>query len=354
MSIGHWTSRSVVTRIARSAVLVLAVALSAGAAQPWGTAPVQAADFAAGDQLVVDTDALNLRAGAGLSFGVIDVLARGAGVTVTAGPKTADGYDWYKVRTDDGTTGWVAGEFLARVTWAPSFAVGDLAVVDTPRLNCRSGPGLDAAVVYVMDGGTEVTILAGPSPSDGYHWYKVETDDGDVGWAIGEGLAPKSDGGASPEFAKGEDVVVDTDRLNLRVGAGLARTVVDVLPGGTALIVSNGPMAVDGYDWYEVETRDGRLGWVAGAYLAHGSVGNFAVGDAVRVTGGRLNLRTEPGLSADVRRVMADNEVLLVREGPVEADGYTWYRVWNYGGEGWAAGEFLRLEPNGFPSEEGA
>jgi hypothetical protein len=36
------------------------------------------------------------------------------------------------------------------------------------------------------------------------------------------------------------------------------------------------------------------------------------------------------------------------------ADGYTWYRVWNYAGEGWAAGEYLRLEPNGFPPEDGA
>jgi Bacterial SH3 domain len=66
-----------------------------------------------------------------------------------------------------------------------------------------------------------------------------------------------------------------------------------------------------------------------------------------------LNLRDNPGLSASVRRVMADNEVLLVRDGPVDADGYTWYRVWNYGGEGWAAGEFLRFDPNGFPPEEG-
>ena len=51
---------------------------------------------------------------------------------------------------------------------------------------------------------------------------------------------------------------------------------------------------------------------------------------------------------------MEDNEVLVVREGPVVADGYTWYRVWNYAGAGWAAGEFLRYEPKGFPPEEGA
>ena len=71
------------------------------------------------------------------------------------------------------------------------------------------------------------------------------------------------------------------------------------------------------------------------------------------MTDGALNLRAAPSLSAAVLRVMADNEALLVQGGPVEADGYTWYRVRNYAGEGWAAGEFLRLDPKGFPSEDG-
>ena len=102
-----------------------------------------------------------------------------------------------------------------------------------------------------------------------------------------------------------------------------------------------------------VETRDGRLGWVAGDYLAVAPGLGFAIGDAVRVANGRQNLRVAPGLDADVRRVMWNNEVLLVREGPVAANGYTWYRVWNYGGEGWAAGEFLQFEPDGFPEEGG-
>jgi hypothetical protein len=51
---------------------------------------------------------------------------------------------------------------------------------------------------------------------------------------------------------------------------------------------------------------------------------------------------------------MADNEVLEVVGGPVAADGYTWYRVRNFAGEGWAAAEFLMFDPSGFPPEEGA
>jgi uncharacterized protein YgiM (DUF1202 family) len=204
-----------------------------------------------------------------------------------------------------------------------------------------------------LDRSTEVDILDGPVTADGYHWYKVRTNDGDVGWVVGEALIPGVDSPAGV-FAKGDEVVVATDALNLRRSAGLDKQVIDVLPGGTWLIVSNGPSAADGHDWYEVETRDGRLGWVSGRYLGTASGRGFTAGDAVRVVNGRLNLRAEPDLSADIVRVMADNEVLFVLGGPVEADGYSWYRVRNYAGTGWAAGEYLRFDPNGFPPEEGA
>ena len=201
---------------------------------------VRAAAFAAGDAVVVDTDYLNLRAGADLSSSVIAVLPGGFALTVTAGPTAADGHDWYGVRTGDGRTGWAAGEYLALVqSWA-GFAAGDLALVDAAPLNCRTGPGIGYDVSYLMHTGTGVQILAGPEAADGYHWYKVRTDAEVVGWAAGEGLVPAYSV-PGPRFTAGDQVVVDTDALNLRDGIGLATRVIDVLPGGTALSVTNGP-----------------------------------------------------------------------------------------------------------------
>jgi len=163
-------------------------------------------------------------------------------------------------------------------------------------------------------------------------------------------LAPGG-GAGNAEFAIGQAAVVDTDFLNCRTGVGLTAGIRYVLAGDTWLTILDGPMPADGYAWYEIEAADGRLGWVASEYLTT-TTGNFAVGDAVRVVDGALNLRAQPDLSADVLRVMADNEALLIQDGPVQADGYTWYRVRNYAGEGWAAGEFLRFDPNGFLPEE--
>lgn len=231
---------------------------------------------------------------------------------------------------------------------AESFVAGERVVVDTDFLNFRRGPGLTYYVIDVLRGGTALTVTTGPTAADGNRWYRVQTAEETDGWVAGAYLAPA--GGGSGEFAIGQGSIVNTDALNCRSGAGLVAAVHHVLESGTRVLILDGPMPADGYAWYEIETQDGKLGWVAGEYLTSGS---FVAGDAVRVIDGALNLRTGPSLSERILRVMADNDVLQIRDGPVEADGYTWYLVRNYAGEGWAAGEYLRYDPNGFPPEDG-
>jgi len=70
-------------------------------------------DFSPGDDVQVDTDALNLRAGPGLGEDVEAVLFEGELLVVQSGPESADGYLWYEVESEDDGTGWVAGAYLA-------------------------------------------------------------------------------------------------------------------------------------------------------------------------------------------------------------------------------------------------
>ena len=70
--------------------------------------------IAVGDLISVNTDALNIREGAGLSWSAIDVLTYGFQASVIDGPVTVDGYTWYKISTS-AITGWVAGEFLVAI-----------------------------------------------------------------------------------------------------------------------------------------------------------------------------------------------------------------------------------------------
>lgn len=357
MSIWRWQTTWAANKIVHViSIFIVLASLVAGVAGHGGIVHVAAAGFAAGDTVVVNTDYLNLRDGPSLKAYHLAILIGGDELTVTGGSEVADGYTWYPVvaSVKGPMPGWVAGEYLELVSGdgTGGFQVGDAAVVDTAKLNCRTGPGLNYPVDHVMSGGADVVVLDGPVTADGYHWYQLKMENDDTAWAIGEALAPVSDV-PNAEFGKGDQVVVDTDYLNLRTGAGLSYTVIAVLKSGTALTVANHPIAAGGYVWYGVTTRDGRTGWVAGTYLAPAPGLGFAVGDAVRVANGPQNLRAGSGTEAAVIRVMANGTLLQVRGGPVEANGYTWYHVWNYSGEGWAAGEFLQLDPNGWP-EEGA
>jgi hypothetical protein len=75
----------------------------------------------------------------------------------------------------------------------------------------------------------------------------------------------------------------------------------------------------------------------------------IAPGAHVVVQGTRgigLNLRASASTAARILENVKDGVVLLVLEGPQQADGYTWWKVQTQQGkEGWAAGQYLALKP---------
>ena len=72
----------------------------------------------------------------------------------------------------------------------PVFAAGD-GVRVTAELQLRTSPNLSGQVVATMAPGTIGTVLAGPSPADGYIWYQLETSYG-TGWAVVDRLMAAS------------------------------------------------------------------------------------------------------------------------------------------------------------------
>jgi uncharacterized protein YgiM (DUF1202 family) len=239
-------------------------------------------------------------------------------------------------------------------TLAAPPSIGTEVVVTTDRLNFRSAPSLNAAVLDVLVEGDRGTITGYPANSsgDGIDWYRIELENGDEGWVAGQYVEPVSSGGS---FPVGSVVEVATDRLNLRSTAGLSGSVVEVLVQGERGVVIAGPTSKDGYSWYRLDfDNDGDAdGWVAGSYLAKAS-GGFSVGDAVRIADGPVNVRSAAGLSASVIQVADEGWLFQVTGGPTVKDGYTWLKVFNYGvGTGWIADAFVVLEPDGFPSEGG-
>jgi len=62
-------------------------------------------------------------------------------------------------------------------------------------------------------------------------------------------------------------------------------------------------------------------------------------------TGGAgLNIRVAPGVDKDLVKTVEDGTILMVLEGPIEADDYQWWQVQDESGSvGWAASEWLAL-----------
>lgn len=86
-----------------------------------------------------------------------------------------------------------------------------------------------------------------------------------------EGTPPSTGGPRDPALMPGSLAAVTIEGDNLRVRsapttAGSSRMLKPLLPAGTRMLIVDGPVVADGYDWYEVQT-DGELidlfGWVA-------------------------------------------------------------------------------------------
>ncbi|MCK4470349.1 MAG: SH3 domain-containing protein, partial [Anaerolineae bacterium] len=61
---------------------------------------------------------------------------------------------------------------------------------EADELSYRSGPGLNYARLSIVKDGTILEVLEGPEEADGYTWWRLEDEDGDIGWAADKWLEP--------------------------------------------------------------------------------------------------------------------------------------------------------------------
>lgn len=248
---------------------------------------------------------------------------------------------------------------LTLLALAPTAAFAQLAapivVVNTYRLNVRSGPSAGHDILTTVAGGTElpVTMLSGDRK-----WYQVTSSIG-PGWLHSAYAVPRGDFSRVPRqglptnLASGTNipagaphVVVNTAYLNIRTGPGVGHNVLTIVKGGTALAVT----AIDsGGVWYQVETSAG-TGWLNRTYTVER--GNFSrvprtggptVSDAppIEIPAGAphlvvntayLNVRTGPGAGHNILTTVRGGTKLPVL---MIASGNVWYQVQSPAGVGW-------------------
>lgn len=146
---------------------------------------------------VVAPYGLNLRTDTSANAQLLTQLGSGQRVTVVDGPISAEGYTWWKVEDSAGNSGWgVDGD--GENTWISPNVGGSQPVNRSPRVNervrvtmpgdlqltIRSLPGVDAPVLIRVDSGTEFSVVDGPRNANGYVWFRIRSNDGNIaGWA---------------------------------------------------------------------------------------------------------------------------------------------------------------------------
>ncbi|MCE7988233.1 MAG: hypothetical protein DYG89_44305 [Caldilinea sp. CFX5] len=135
-----------------------------------------------------------------------------------------------------------------------------VATITAERLNVRSGPGTQNAVVAKLTRGAQVTVTGQNSAGD---WLRITLDDGSEGWVAATfvarpgGTVPVAESAASAETTTAAAATSATPptayttpaRMNIRRGPGTNYGVAASVASGTALeILALNPAG----DWYQV------------------------------------------------------------------------------------------------------
>ena len=142
----------------------------------------------------------------------------------------------------------------------------------------------------------------------------------------------------------GQAAVVNVESLTFRQAPGLDGAVIAWLPNGTDLTLIDGPVSIDGYDWFQLK-QDGTTGWsVEGFVLTDpgtgGEAGIVPEIPAARtiwtVTAGFLEIQSNPSMSSGVALIVTLGTRLTQTGERVEVDGLIWYPVDDLG---WVGGQ---------------
>lgn len=151
----------------------------------------------------------------------------------------------------------------------------------------------------------------------------------------------------NPEYSPGQVIATSVDEANLRDQPGTDAGIVASLPHGTLLQVIEGPTTVGVHHWYHVraESYDG---WLATTTFAPSDAappaGSFAIGDVVFTRSDLVNIRENPSLKGLIVQTLPFMTQSTVVDGPMPANGYTWYKVETNLGTGWITERYLGFE----------
>lgn len=153
--------------------------------------PALAQDPVPGATATVNTGALNLRSGPGVTYGAIATLPYGFGVQLVA---RSSNNQWVLVRLTNGVQGWVGSGLIVANVRISDLPINDTAAasniiptatVSVSFVNVRQNADPESAILGTLSGGDVVQLLG---RSFDAQWANVRIADGRVGWITATAL----------------------------------------------------------------------------------------------------------------------------------------------------------------------
>lgn len=164
-----------------------------------------------------------------------------------------------------------------------------------------------------------------------------------MSYVTGDGGDDGGDGGDddSDAFEMGEEIEA-ASTVNTREQPGLGDDVVAQYDEGEPGEIVNGPVAADGYTWWGIHWTDQNVwGWSVESLIRTRETPPAFQMDQPIHAASTVNTREQPGLGDDVVAQLNEGAPGKIVNGPVDADGYTWWgihwtdrNVWGWSAEG--------------------
>jgi uncharacterized protein YgiM (DUF1202 family) len=306
-------------------------------AAPGGVAKPTA--LAYGDAVVVSSSLLNVRAEPGVSQDIVAVYPAGKQAVISGHSSVADGYTWVAVDR----LGWVVADFLAYVGPGTVPAAAPAAVTasgaDTTAVSVSTTPDATVSPPVAQPSTTATspslrptTAARTPSPTPDDEAEEVEVDETpepvaterpDAPAATERPSAPATERPSAPAATEQPDAPAATEQPDAPAATEQPTTQVEPVYV-TPTVAAAEPEATEAADEAEEPA----------------AAETFSDGQNVVVDTGRLNIRSGPSYDASVVRIVDNGAEFTVYGEPVQAEGYTWYRV-SSTQEEWVDGQFL-------------
>ena len=288
----------------------------------------------------VNTTAKDVYSGPDFGYSKIDTVNQNQTVTLLGRNNDSS---WVYVTTPNNVTGWMTTTYLSasvpistlpvvivatatpgtatatpQVSTPTAVPANATAVINTGKLNVRSGPGIEYSIVTAVNYGETVGLLARNPEST---WALIRTSQAVDGWVNVKYITPNvaisslpivgtavtaTPGPQATATIAGPTAVpgaayVTASTLNVRAAAGLSYARVDQVYYGNTVWVNGRNLDTT---WISLITPDGVAGWVNAKYIASNI--NFSTLPVTSQTGtgivltGKLNVRSAPSPNATI------------------------------------------------------